>query len=99
MKHFITFVGLDVHKDTIDIAIAESGDNKEVRHYGKIGGDLAALDKAIRKLRSQGAELQFVYEAGPCGYDMCHHLRNQWFSSIVVAPSLIPKKSGDRVKT
>lgn len=99
MKHFITFVGLDVHKDTIDIALAESGDDKEVRHYGKIDGDLAALDKAIRKLRSKGTELRFVYEAGPCGYEIYRHLTKQGFSCIVVAPSLIPKKSGDRVKT
>ena len=99
MKHFITFVGLDVHKDTIDIAIAESDDSKEVRHYGKIDGDHAALDKAVRKLQSKGAELRFVYEAGPCGYDIYRHLTKQGFSCIVVAPSLIPKKSGDRVKT
>ncbi len=99
MKHFITFVGLDVHKDTIDIAIAEADGSKEVRHYGKIGGDLAAFDKAVRKLQSKGAVLHFVYEAGPCGYDIYRHLTKQKFSCIVVAPSLIPKKSGDRVKT
>ena len=99
MKHSIIFVGLDVHKDTIDIAIAESNGSKEIRHYGKIDGDLAALDKAVRKLQSKGAELCFVYEAGPCGYDIYRHLTKQGFSCIVVAPSLIPKKSGDRVKT
>jgi transposase len=99
MKHSITFIGLDVHKDTIDIAVAETGGNKEVRHYGKIDGDLAALDKAVRKLQSKGAELHFAYEAGPCGYDIYRHLIKQGLSCIVVAPSLIPKKSGDRVKT
>ncbi len=99
MKHSITFVGLDVHKDTIDIAVAESSGGKEVRHLGKIDGDLAALDKAVRKLQSKGAELHFAYEAGPCGYDIYRHLTKQGFSCIVVAPSLIPKKSGERVKT
>jgi transposase len=99
MKHSITFVGLDVHKDTIDIAVAESSGNKEVRHYGKIDGDLTALDKAIRKIQSRGSELHFAYEAGPCGYDIYRHLTKQGLSCIVVAPSLIPKKSGDRVKT
>jgi len=99
MKDSITFVGLDVHKDTIDIAIAESGGNKEVRHYGKIDGDLSALDKAVRKLQSKGSKLHFAYEAGPCGYDIYRHLIKQGFTCIVVAPSLIPKKSGDRVKT
>jgi transposase len=99
MKDSIIFVGLDVHKDTIDIAIAESSGSKEVRHYGKIDGDLAALDKAVRKLQSKGAELHFAYEAGPCGYDIYRHLTKQGMTCIVVAPSLIPKKSGDRVKT
>ena len=99
MKDSIIFIGLDVHKDTIDIAIAESNGSKEVRHYGKIDGDLAALDKAVRKLQSKGAELRFVYEAGPCGYDIYRHLTKQKLSCMVVAPSLIPKKSGDRVKT
>ena len=99
MKDSIIFIGLDVHKDTIDIAIAESNGSKEVRHYGKIDGDLAALDKAVRKLQSKGSELRFVYEAGPCGYDIYRHLAKQKLSCIVVAPSLIPKKSGDRIKT
>ena len=99
MKDSIIFIGLDVHKDTIDIAIAESNGSKEVRHYGKIDGDLTALDKAVRKLQSKGSELRFVYEAGPCGYDIYRHLAKQKLSCIVVAPSLIPKKSGDRIKT
>ena len=68
MKHFITFVGLDVHQDTSDIALAESGDNQEVRHYGKIDGDLAALDKAIR---SSGAKARnFALSMKPVPADM-----------------------------
>jgi len=98
MRNNITIVGLDTHKNSIDIVTAETGGNKEVRHYGKIGSDMASLDKAIRKLRSRGAGLRFVYEAGPCGYGIYRHLTQQGFPCAVVTPSMTPKKSGDRIK-
>ena len=61
-------VGLDVHEDSIDIAVAESPREAEIRHVGSIKGDLASLDKALRKLISRGQLLHIVYEARPCGY-------------------------------
>jgi transposase len=99
MNKFITIVGLDAHKDSIEIVSADTTGAQEVRHYGKIGGTMASLDKATRKLQSTGAELHFVYEAGPCGYEIYRHLTKQGFQCAVVAPSMVPKKSGSRIKT
>ena len=99
MDKNVTYVGMDVHKKSIDIAMAESGRNGEVRHYGTIPSTLAALDKIIRKLQSGGSELRFVYEAGPCGFEIYRHLFEKKLDCVVIAPSMTPKKSGDRVKT
>jgi hypothetical protein len=62
------FVGLGVHKDTIDIAVAEGGRRGEIRHYGTIGGELRALEKVVRGVRAPKRALHVVYEAGPCGF-------------------------------
>lgn len=98
MKDFITVVGLDVHKESIEVVMAEAFGKQEVRHYGKIGGDMTSLDKAVRKLVSNGGRLQFVYEAGPCGYEIYRRLTKQGYECAVVAPSMIPKRSGNRIK-
>ena len=98
MRKYSTFVGMDVHKNSIEIAIAERGRNGEIRRYGKIDGTLNALDKVVRKLVSKGGRLHFVYEAGPCGYGIYRHLTTKGYDCSVVAPSKVPKKSGDRIK-
>jgi transposase len=98
MEEYSTFVGMDVHKNSIEIAIAEQGRMGEVRSYGKIDGTLSALDKVVRKLVSKGRCLHFVYEAGPCGYEIYRHLTSKGLDCTVAAPSKIPKKSGDRIK-
>ena len=93
------FVGMDVHKDSIDISLAEEGRDGEVRHYGSIAGDLEALAKVVRALRAPTRRLRFVYEAGPCGFGIHRYLTAQGEECVVVNPSSMPKCSGDRIKT
>ena len=99
MGESITFVGLDVHKATMAVAIADGGSRGVARCYGIIENTPAALSKLAHKLARNGARLQFCYEAGPCGYGVCRHLQALGHSCLVAAPSLIPRRCGDRVKT
>jgi transposase len=94
----ILYVGLDVHKESIVVATAPEGDTA-AELYGKIGGTLEALDKLIKKLEKPDLELRFAYEAGPCGYVIYRHLKKRELHCQVIAPSLIPTKASDRVKT
>jgi len=94
------YVGLDVHKDSIAVAYAPEDRGAEVVSLGSIGTRQCDIDALIRKLQSKGATLLvFVYEAGPCGYWLYRYLTRKGLSCHVVAPSLIPRKPGDRVKT
>jgi len=93
------FVGMDVHKESIDISLAEEGRDGEVRHYGSIAGDLEALAKVVKALRAPTRRLRFVYEAGPCGFGIHRYLTAQGEECVEVNPSSMPKRSGDRIKT
>ena len=95
-KSSTTFVGMDVHKESIDVGIAAAG---EARHYGRIAGDAASVDKLTRKLRSVHRDLVFVYEAGPCGFWLYRRLKAQGLECMVVSPSMTPRNAADRVKT
>ena len=95
----ISYVGLDVHKDGIVVAIADGGLRGEVREYGRIANTAAALERLVRKLGGDGTTLRFCYEAVPCGYGIQRQLSASGHDCVVVAPSLIPKRAGDRVKT
>ena len=93
------FVGMDVHKESIDVSLAEEGRDGEVRRYGVIPGDLEAVAKVVRALRAPNRRLRFVYEAGPCGFGIHRYLTGQGEDCVVVNPSSMAKRSGDRIKT
>lgn len=93
------FVGLDVHKKTISIAVVAGDADAAVRFYGTIENCPDALRSVCRKLSKVGQNLHFCYEAGPCGYGVQRQLARLGHRCDVVAPSLIPRKAGDKVKT
>jgi transposase len=95
----ITYVGLDVHKDTIVVAVAEAGARGEVRERGTIAHTPAAISALLTRLARGGHELRFCYEAGPCGYGIQRRMAAAGHDCVVVAPSLIPRKPGERIKT
>jgi transposase len=93
------FIGMDVHKDSIAVAYVAQDHGAEVTYLGSIGTRQCDIDQLIRKMQSKAKHLIFVYEAGPCGYWLYRYLSKKDHDCWVVAPSLIPKKPGDRVKT
>lgn len=97
MSNDTTFVGLDVYKETIAVAVA-NGHGGEVRSWNLIPNTPEAVRKLVRRLGTP-RQLVCVYEAGPCGYILYRHLSRMGARCLVVAPSLIPAKPGDRVKT
>jgi transposase len=93
------YVGMDVHKESIAVAYVADAHQAEVLDLGSIGTRQCDLDMLIRKRPSKSHQLVFVYEAGPWGYWLYRYLTKKGHICWVVAPSLIPKKAGARVKT
>lgn len=92
------YVGLDVHKDSIAVALAGWG-RGEPEYRGEIGHTAAGVKKLVKQLSPDGEVLSFCYEAGPCGYGLYRTLTALGHRCEVVAPSLIPRKAGERLKT
>jgi len=93
------FIGLDVSKNSHAVAVAESGRDGEVRSYGEIGADAASVRRFVRKLDRPNVRLRFCYEAGPTGYGLKRQIEALGHECAVIAPSLIPRRPGERVKT
>jgi transposase len=93
------YIGLDVHKDSIAVAYIAQEHGAEVIDLGAIGTRQCDIDQLIRKMPSKATPLIFVYAAGPCGYWLYRYFTKKGYDCWVVAPSLVPKKAGDRVKT
>src|SRR5262249_3414382 len=97
--HNEAFVAFDTSKLRNAVAIADGGRDGEVRFLGEFDNTPAATPKLVRKLADKYQRLTFCYEAGPTGYGLHRQITGLGHTCQVVAPSLIPKKPGDRVKT
>ena len=99
MSKEVLYLGLDVHAENIAVAIAEAGRDGEVRNYGEIPNTFHSVEKLLRKLGHPDKELRLCYEAGPCGFVLARFLKKKGIACDVIAPSLTPKGSGDKIKT
>jgi transposase len=100
MEQPTRFVGMDVHKETIVVAVTASGEVGKATAYGTFPNTTAALEKLVKRLRQAGSgPIKFCYEAGPCGYGVHRTLTRMGEDCMVVAPSMIPRKPGERQKT
>ncbi|MBQ4833558.1 IS110 family transposase [Pseudoalteromonas sp. MMG010] len=100
-KHSILFIGLDTHKEFNEVAYIEEHRGAQPVHLGRFSSSKVAVQKLVRQFESKypGATLHFVYEAGPCGYWIYRLITSLGHCCYVVAPSLIPKKPGEKIKT
>lgn len=98
-QHSEVFIGLDTSKLKISVAVADGERGGEVRFFGDISSEPGAVAAMVARLTKEGAKLHFCYEAGPTGYDLYRQIIQLGHECVVVAPSLVPKRPGDRVKT
>lgn len=93
------YVGINVSKDKLAVAIAGGGLQDEVLSLGTFSNAPASIDKLLKKLSGRASPVSVCYEAGPTGYGLYRQVRAFGFECCVVAPSLIPVRAGERVKT
>ncbi len=95
MKPITLYLGLDVHKESITIAVAQGEPKGEIRLFGTITNSIHALERALLRIRKAhgGAPVQVAYEAGPCGFGIARRLQQLAVPCLVAAPSLIPKQA------
>jgi transposase len=98
MSNVNAYVGLDVHKETVAAAIAESPRDSEVRFFGNLANDPEEIRRFVTKMAARHGTVEFVYEAGPCGYSIHRQITAMGHRCVVVAPSRIPRRPNDRVK-
>lgn len=98
MSDYNMYCGLDVHQGAIVVAVA-AAEEGAAEVYGTIPNTDPAVAKLVRRLEKKWKTLAFCYEAGPCGYAIYRLLRSMGLDCMVVAPSLIPRKPGERIKT
>lgn len=91
------FVGLDTHKDSISVAVCEAG-REPSRFVGTLGPDVQGVLKTLRKY-GPARQVSVVYEAGPTGYGLHRALSQRGYHCEIIAPSLIPRRAGERIKT
>ena len=100
MSQDTLYVGLDTDKKHIDVAVAEALPGGEVRYWGKIANEASAVVRLVKRLQAGGRRLEMCYEAGPCGYGLHRQLNAKpGVRCGVIAPSMTPRRPGDRVKT
>lgn len=99
MEQPTRFIGLDVHKETITVAVTAAGETGKATVYGRIPNATAAIETLVKKLYDGGSgELKFCYEAGPCGYGVHRTLTRLGEDCLVAAPSMMPRRPGERRK-